>query len=397
MVWLPVLFPAFVLAAVTALPAQHPTEAAEVAATSSPLLVEVFQAGERGYHTFRIPAIVRLPDGDLLAFAEGRLNGSGDSGDVDVVMKRSVDEGQSWGPLQVIADNGPGLFGNPSPVVDQESGDVLLVLVRQPEHCHEAQIRAGEKGYRDPYLMRSSDGGRLWTGPRPLSATADRPGWRWYATGPCHAIQLRHGRHAGRLVVPANFSVAEGPQNRFLGAHLLLSDDGGRSWRIGAVDDSHLGTDVLNPSETAVVERVDGILYVNTRDQHGSSEGTRGATSSADGGESFQAPFAPVPDLAGPVCQGALLHGGRLRGGELLLYSGPADPAGRRRLAIRASLDGGRSWSEAAVLYQESAAYSDLVALGEDRYGCLFEADGYRRILFTPFDREQLELGPTTD
>jgi len=397
--------PTVLLLALASAATAGPIEASEVAPVtqagsgragatcSSRPLVEVFHSGERGYHTFRIPAVVRLPGGDLLAFAEGRLNGAGDSGDVDVVMKRSRDQGASWGPLQVLADNGPGLFGNPAPVVDRVSGAVVLVLVRQPEGCHEGQIRAGTGGYRDPYLMRSRDGGRLWEGPTSIAAIADREEWRWYAAGPCHGIQLERGEHAGRLVVPANFSTSGGPENRFLGAHLLLSDDGGRSWRVGAVGDGHVGDDDINPSETAVVELADGSLYVNTRDQHGSSEGTRAATWSVDGGASFSTPFRADLGLPGPVCQGALLHGGELGEEELILYSGPSDPGGRRRMAIRGSRDQGRSWEELLVVYPGEAAYSDLVRLEDGSFGCLFEADGYQRIVFAPFAAAEWQQG----
>jgi len=344
---------------------------------------DVFVAGERGYHTFRIPAIVQAQDGALLAFAEGRVNGSGDSGDIDIVMKRSADSGATWGPLQVVADNGPGAFGNPAPVVDAKSGDVVLLCVRQAEGTHEGDIRASKQGSRTPYLLRSSDGGRLWSSPESLFQSADREDWRWYATGPCHAIQLQYGEHAGRLVVPANHSVKGGAENSFLGAHLLLSDDGGYTWRIGAVDDSHVGDNILNPSECAVAELPDGRLFVSTRDQHGTSAETRAGAWSLDGGVTLAAPFTGTATLPGPVCQGALLFG------EQLMHAGPSDPGARRRLTICRSADGGATWSEALLLYADSAAYCDLVELAEGRYGCLLEADGYKRITFAPFGADE--------
>ncbi|MCZ9339078.1 glycoside hydrolase, partial [Streptomyces sp. TRM76130] len=56
-----------------------------------------------------------------------------------------------------------------------------------------------------------------------------RPEWRWYATGPGHALRLR----AGRVVVPANHSLPDGPD----GGHCLLSDDDGATWHLGYTDD----------------------------------------------------------------------------------------------------------------------------------------------------------------
>ena len=39
---------------------------------------QVFKSGTEGHKSYRIPAVIRLPDGELLAFAEGRVNGSND-------------------------------------------------------------------------------------------------------------------------------------------------------------------------------------------------------------------------------------------------------------------------------------------------------------------------------
>src|SRR5687768_9592958 len=73
----------------------------------------VFVSGRDGYHTFRIPALIPTAAGTLLAFCEGRKAGRGDSGDIDTVMRRSGNGGKSWGPLQLVADDGGNTFGNP--------------------------------------------------------------------------------------------------------------------------------------------------------------------------------------------------------------------------------------------------------------------------------------------
>ncbi len=63
-------------------------------ATSAPEQVDVFVAGTGGYHTYRIPSVIRTRRGTLLAFCEGRKGGRGDAGDLDLVMKRSSDGGE---------------------------------------------------------------------------------------------------------------------------------------------------------------------------------------------------------------------------------------------------------------------------------------------------------------
>src|SRR5260370_26634611 len=56
---------------------------------------EVFRSGEGGYHTYRIPALITSRKGTLLAFCEGRRQSRGDSGDIDLLLKRSFDQGKT--------------------------------------------------------------------------------------------------------------------------------------------------------------------------------------------------------------------------------------------------------------------------------------------------------------
>lgn len=68
----------------------------------TPTGVAVFQKGENGVHTYRIPAITRTRSGVLLAFAEARHNSGSDTGDIDLVVKRSVDGGKTCGEMITI-------------------------------------------------------------------------------------------------------------------------------------------------------------------------------------------------------------------------------------------------------------------------------------------------------
>ena len=48
----------------------------------------VFKNGEDNYECYRIPAIIKAPNGDLLAYAEARRKGCNDFGDIDLGMER---------------------------------------------------------------------------------------------------------------------------------------------------------------------------------------------------------------------------------------------------------------------------------------------------------------------
>ncbi|WP_151481389.1 sialidase family protein [Streptomyces albicerus] len=339
-----------------------------------------FTAGQSGYDTYRIPATVTTRTGALLAFAEGRRNGAGDTGNIDVVLRRSGDGGCTWGPLTVVAAGQGDTRGNPAPVVDPRTGKVVLLTSYNSGAVTEAQIMRGEvtaEQSRRVFVQTSRDDGRRFSAPRDITGAVKLPGWRWYATGPGHAVALTRGPHAGRLVVPANHSAAPpdgsadtGQEAKYYGAHAIYSDDGGGTWRIGFVDDSYDGVD--NSNESIAAELPDGRLYFSARDQHGSSVGNRLDSYSSDGGVTLDRPYLVQPTLNDvPVVQCSVLQ---LKGaGAPLLFSGPSVPTSREAMAVWRSADAGVTFTKAKTLSTRRAAYSDLVQLGGDKVGILYE------------------------
>lgn len=96
-------------------------------AGNEPAQQTLWQGESHGYHTYRIPALVVTSKGVLLAFCEGRKDSDKDSGDIDVLMRRSEDGGRSWSEQQVIWDDGDNTCGNPCPVLDAATGTVRLL------------------------------------------------------------------------------------------------------------------------------------------------------------------------------------------------------------------------------------------------------------------------------
>ena len=83
---------------------------------------DLFVSGRDGYHTYRIPAIVVTTKETVLAFCEGRKDDRSDTGDIDMIVKRSTDGGMTWSEANIIWDDGANTCGNPCPVVDRETG-----------------------------------------------------------------------------------------------------------------------------------------------------------------------------------------------------------------------------------------------------------------------------------
>ncbi|MGW2824976.1 exo-alpha-sialidase [Streptomyces sp. NPDC001443] len=357
-----------------------------------------------GYACFRIPAIVTTTDGTLLAFAEGRVLNCGDTADTDIVLKRSTDGGRTWGPLQVVDEGGGDTHGNPTPIVDRETGRVLLAETYNTGRTDSAGCAVPCD--RTPHLQYSDDDGLSWSAPRDLSSEILPANWNsWYATGPVHGIQLTRGRHAGRLVLGVNTETWDGGRVTAGHAALVVSDDGGEHWRPGAVDSwpvAEDGTFRQKPSELTLTELVDGAVLVSGREQDGTELGHRTQAVSRDGGDSFTAPFRDLPDLYAPQVQCSTL-----RLGPRLLLACPGDPDRRRGMMIRSSWDGGRTWDSldrGTTVTTDFSGYSDLTRVDRHTVGLLYEAgavDARDEIRFARFSADWLVPprgpDPTTD
>ncbi|MBU6535218.1 exo-alpha-sialidase [Streptomyces sp. NPDC057245] len=378
--------------ALSPLPA-HAQPAGHAAAFEEQVLFEAAR-DPGGYACFRIPAVVRTTDGTLLAFAEGRVLDCGDAGDIDIVLKRSTDGGRTWGPLQVVNEGGGDTHGNPAPVVDRATGRVLLLETYNAGRTDAANCAV--PCTRTPHLQYSDDDGRTWSAPRDLGPEIRPAGWNaWYATGPVHGVQLTGGAHPGRLVIGVNAETWDGGRLTANHAALVVSDDGGATWRTGATDTWPVaadGTFRQKPSELTLTERADGVLLVSGREEQGTDLGHRTQALSRDGGDSFTAPFRALPDLYAPQVQGAVL-----RLGDRLLLSAPADPDRRRTMTVRSSYDGGATWDGAdrgAVVTPDWSGYSDLVQVDDGgTVGLLYEggkSDARDEIRFARFTEEWL-------
>ncbi|MEU3979106.1 sialidase family protein [Streptomyces sp. NPDC026672] len=380
-------------AAVLLVPAEaaHSQPAAAAPQFEQQILFKASQ--DPGYACFRIPAVVRTTDGTLLAFAEGRVLNCGDAADIDIVLKRSTDGGRTWGPLQVVDRGGGDTHGNPAPIVDRDTGRILLAETYNTGRTDSAGCSVPCD--RTPHLQYSDDDGLTWSAPRDLSPEILPPDWNsWYATGPVHGIQLTRGRYAGRLVFGVNTETWDGSRVSANHAALIVSDDGGDHWRIGARDTWPIaadGTFRQKPSEVTLAERADGSVLVSGREQDGTDLGHRAQTVSRDGGTSFTTPFRALPDLYTPQVQGSLLNVG-----DRVLLSCPADPDRRRTMMIRSSYDGGRTWDSVdrgTVVTTDWSGYSDLVGIGRGTVGLLYEGgavDARDEIRFARFTEDWL-------
>lgn len=349
--------------------------------------IDVFASGTEGYHTFRIPSVVVTPAGTVLAFAEGRRTGRGDAGDIDLVLRRSTDGGRTFEPIRVVWDDGPNTCGNPCPVIDRQTGTIRLVMTHNLGHDTEQEIIEGKsEGTRTVWLATSTDDGLTWSAPAEITSSVKRENWTWYATGPGAGIQLGDGR----LLVPCDH-ITRG--DRESGSHLIVSDDGGASWRLGG------GVAPL-VNECEVVVLSDGQLLLNMRSYSREHAG-RAVARSADGGQTWS-PITYDAALVEPVCQASIRRwsDGKEGGPNRILFSNPADSQRRVRMTVRLSCDDCVTWSSARVLWAGRAAYSCLAVLSDGTILCLYErgdASPYEKITLARFGLDWLTDDRETD
>ncbi|MGH8791208.1 MAG: sialidase family protein [Stackebrandtia sp.] len=354
----------------------------------------IFAKGDAGYGCFRIPAIVRAGNDDLIAFAEGRNSADcGDVGDIDLVMRRSADDGRTWGDIEVVNGGSENNWANPVPILDEESGRLVLVTVHNP---------AGDSRPRIPHVQTSDDDGNTWTEPRSLETDLAELGeWGHFASGPGGGIQLTRGENAGRLVVGINYSVTEEDH----AAGLIYSDDQGESWQVGAQDVIDGGA--IIPQELSLVELTDGGIYAVARENGNPDPANpvRAVAVGEPGGESWAAPFEAEPDLPGTKqVQGSAL---RLRASDTgdaydrIIFAAPTYGTLRKDMTIRSSFDEGGTWqtvSEGTQITDSRAGYSNMTLLANGEIGLVYEGGAYPdgdandTIRFASFTEEDLGL-----
>jgi sialidase-1 len=360
-----------------------PAAAAEKEAAPQFEQTDLYVSGKEGYHTYRIPSVIVTPAGTVLAFCEGRKHGSSDTGDIDMLLRRSTDGGKTFARQQVVWDDDSNTCGNPCPVVDRTSGTIFLLLTHNLGKDQEGQIIARKsKGTRTVWISESTDDGQTWSKPVEITRATKKPAWTWYATGPGAGIQLR----SGRLVVPCDYVDSDAHVG---GSHVIYSDDHGVTWKLG-------GMVCPKTDESEVVELADGSLLLNMRNNNRQHR-CRATAVSRDQGLTWSTP-AYDETLIEPVCQASIRRCGLAGEGRKgpILFSNPAQTGQRTTMTARLSYDECKTWPVHRVLHAGPAAYSCLAAAPDGRILCLYERGdkhAYEKITLARFNLQWLGDG----
>ena len=340
-----------------------------------------YYSGLQDYFSFRIPTLIKTQTA-LIAFAEGRKNSTSDFGDIDLVYRRSLDGGKSWEPLKILYDQDTLAVQNPVPIFVASDNKIVLLFNTTSLSEHDILNKDYDlEEERKAFVTSSIDNGETWETPKEITRDVKQKHWRWHALGPVHGIELKFGKHEGRLVAPVAISIEKG--NKAYCMALIYSDTKGKHWKIGAVDEDL--TDAVQANETTIVELADGRIYINTRDhQGGSFEKNRGETYSTDGGLTFSETIVESDKFPSPIIQSALLRWSfaKATGKNMLLFSTPSNVDKRLDLIVMASYDESENWRPLFKIHDGMSAYSDMAKLDEKTLGVIYETDDYKKIRF---------------
>ena len=318
----------------------------------------IYNQGTDGFELYRIPAIVKSKSNTLLAFAEARkARSNGDSGDIDLVVKRSSDNEKTWSKQITIWNDGQNTCGNPVPIVDDRGRIHLLMTWNFQTDKWGAITNGTGEDSRRPYYTYSDDDGITWAQPVEITSSVKKEKWDWYATGPCHGIQIQKGIHKGRLVAPNYFTTRESGKVTSY-SHIIYSDDYGKTWKPGEP------TPVGGVGECSVAEIGEGTLMLNMRADEGFY---RKSCTSIDGGLTWSSPQISI-DQIDCKCQGSILS----IGGAVFL-SNAASATERINMTIKKSTDNGKNWKGQYTVYEGNSGYSDIVELSDSQIAIIYE------------------------
>ena len=322
---------------------------------------------------YRIPALATAANGDLIAAIDERVPSCGDlkwSKDINIVVRRSSDNGKTWSEIEKIVDFPEGKSASdPSMIVDNVTKEIFLF--------YNFMDLDNEKDVYYLHVVKSADNGKTWSQPEDITPQIAKQEWhndfKFITSG--RGIQTRSGTLLHCMVNLNN------------GLRVFGSNDHGKTWFFR-------DTPLFPADESKIVELADGSWMVNSRSNN---TGIRHIHLSQDEGNSWKTSQEPL--LIDPGCNASIIRFTAKADGynkNRLLFSNPKSDKDRVNLTVRISYDEGQTWSEGKTIYKGESAYSSMTVLDNGDIGLIFEKDDHTENAFVSFSLNWLTDGKDT-
>ena len=341
--------------------------------------VQVFPL-EAARNYYRIPTLIQLTNGDLLAFADKRIGGVGDvpKSPIETVYKKSTNNGKTWSQETRISPPSTDKslsYGDGAYCVDRKTGNIICLVV-------------GDEGFLSSKpnkpirtrLIIGRNNGATWDAPIDITdkiygancKDPDRKTWNGAFTTSGNGVQLRNGR------IMFVLNVRKGTNASPLYNHVLYTYDGGATWNVSKGAPGISKNPSRGGSEAKIVELNDGTLLMAIR-----PEGIfqRFLAKSTDNGETWGV-AEPRSELPSSSSNGDIIYyTSTLNGWDknriiTMFDSVPytkATPPGSPKLYW--SYDEGKTW-KGFLIHSGNAGYSSLAILKDGSIGILAEIGG---------------------
>ncbi len=343
----------------------------------------LFSGGDGGSRHYRIPAIVTALDGSLVTTTDRRWDNFFDlPAHIDVVTRRSTDQGQTWSdPVTIAGAETFEGFGDAALVVNRRNGDIICLFASERSFYGSTPTKPIQI-----YQSISKDHGVTWSDPVNITsqiygAACENPVSReWFGAFVTSgaALQLNNGRIMAAMPVRETIT-------RKISNFIIYSDDNAQTWQVSTCRATE------NGGEAKLVELQNGDVLMSIR-----NEGKRVFVHSPDKGMSWGTPYT-VGELPDPSCNGDIIRFTSKSNGyqkTRILHSIPYSVS-RVNVSVLMSYDEGTTWPVRKSIYTGASAYSSLTILRDGTIGLYYEVGEYEhyQMYFVRFSANWLTDG----
>ena len=327
---------------------------------------------------YRIPALVITNKGTLLAVCNGRVGTPRDHCPyVRLVVRRSTDNGKTWGPMRMIQDREGWIAGGGAGIVDPATGEIMFHYGYGPgtAEAKKAHKESDPKEYTGGMIARSTDDGKTWTC-EPKKLEPNSHGSKGGTHGSDTGVVLRHGKKKGRLLMPARTGIkikGKAGKEKHVGANCAIySDDHGKTWKTSGVVQHNTG-------EGCLAELPDGTIYFNSR---AGGDGWRLTARSKDCGQTWGdfAKSDTLRDCNYGTAASILSVPKEVHGRHFLVFTNAAhnQPGfnvvwNRKKFTASVSFDGAKTWPLKKLINPGPSGYSASVMSKKGEFFVLYE------------------------